>query len=167
MLNLWGWGRHLPSFPHLFQGTWLIRMFISLSLEGLGYLTREDLESTLCFPLWRSTVIKHLLYVLSLWVLWYQSKFSITTVGLHCDLFILWKWKQYKSNTSFGLKPACQGGGRDHHTQRVGIMERRYMWALMWDTTTYHLGMLDEVIRLLGILFLLSTNWECFQFLYS
>lgn len=36
---------------------------LSLSLERLGDLTREDLESTLCFPPWKSTVIKHLLYV--------------------------------------------------------------------------------------------------------
>ena len=35
-----------------------------LSQERLGDLTNEDLENTLCFPPWESTVIKHLLYVL-------------------------------------------------------------------------------------------------------
>lgn len=34
--------------------------YLPLSLERLGALTREDLESTLCFPPWKSAVIKHL-----------------------------------------------------------------------------------------------------------
>ena len=38
---------------------------LPLSLEKLGDLTREDLDSALCFPPRKSTVIKHLLYVLS------------------------------------------------------------------------------------------------------
>lgn len=61
-----GLGEALTSVPPPILGEVIDKNFyLPLSQQRLRDLTREDLESTLCFPPWKSTVIKHLLYVLS------------------------------------------------------------------------------------------------------
>lgn len=68
-------GEALTSVPPSILGEMIDENFhLPHSQQRLGDLTREDLESTLCFPPWKSTVIKHLLYILS--CAYYQTKAS-------------------------------------------------------------------------------------------